>query len=99
MNFLFTETWDELGLYPIYSLLEELSLPQIPPLFTNVKSNYVIQLAKIKRILGSDLFFGAFVDLNPKNSKQNIVILGPPQEDDPFPRYTKINLYIWVILL
>ncbi|KZC06063.1 PREDICTED: neprilysin-2 [Dufourea novaeangliae] len=76
---------DEMGLTPLFELLEELNLPPIPPAFTKKTSSYIEQMARVKRILGRDVFFGFDVIPDPRNTSKNIMLLDTPMIRNPLP--------------
>ena len=71
---------------PLLSLLKELDLPQIPAAFTKKTSDFVRQMARIKRVLGKDVFFGLDVYPDPRNRNRNVMILDIPTTETPFPK-------------
>ncbi|KAH0948488.1 hypothetical protein HN011_002589 [Eciton burchellii] len=77
---------NELGLSSLYGLLELLNIPAIPAAFTNITSNYIEQIARVKRILGQDIFFGFEIMPDLKNRSKNVMVLYPSELDSPFPR-------------
>ncbi|XP_012278577.1 neprilysin-1 [Orussus abietinus] len=76
---------NSLGLQPIVALLGELGLPLVPAAFTDETGNYVELLAKVKRVLGRDVFFGSDIIPDPRNGSRNVIVLGPPTTDSPLP--------------
>ncbi|XP_011694641.1 PREDICTED: endothelin-converting enzyme-like 1 [Wasmannia auropunctata] len=95
---LFTSCMDvytiyELNLSPLFNLLELLNLPMMPALITNKTSNYIEQLASVKRNLGYDVFFGVDVGPDPKNKSNNIIFFHYPiYHSNPFPTFTNKDL-------
>lgn len=86
----FSESIYEAGLKPLQNLLTTLKLPQVPVALTknNVdNSNYLVQLARLKKHLGKDLFFGAEVYSDPRNNSRNVIILDVPDTESVLPRY------------
>ncbi|XP_058792667.1 endothelin-converting enzyme homolog isoform X2 [Phymastichus coffea] len=79
------ESQNELGLTPLFDLLDELSLPQIPSLITKNTSDFIVQMAKVKRVLWSDVFFGTYIYADPEDTSKNIIVLDLPDRDSPFP--------------
>ena len=71
---------------PLLSLLEELDLPQIPASFTKKTTGFVHQMAKVKRILGVDLFFGMDIYPDPRNNTRNVIMFDTPTTESPFPK-------------
>lgn len=86
------ESINDWGLEPLLSLLKELDLPQIPAAFTKKKANFVWQMARVKRLLGKDIFFGMDVYADPRNNTRNVIILDTPTTDTPFPTDKEIEL-------
>jgi len=87
----YTQTWildamNELGLSSLYGLLELLNIPAMPALLTNITSNYIEQIARVKKILGQDIFFGFGIMPDPKNHSRNVIAFYPSSLDSPFPR-------------
>ncbi|XP_012062204.1 PREDICTED: neprilysin-11-like, partial [Atta cephalotes] len=76
-------TVNELDLSPLFDLLKLLNLPMIP-FVTNKTTNYVKQLASVKRILGLDIFFGFEVIPDPKNKSKNVLFFHFPIRSYPF---------------
>lgn len=78
---------DELSLSPLYSLLELLNIPAMPAALTNTTNNYIEQMARIKRILDQDIFFGFGIMPDLRNRSRNIIAFYLPELDSPFPRF------------
>ncbi|KAM0727351.1 Neprilysin-1 [Formica fusca] len=78
-------TINELDLFPLFDLLELLNLPLIPAAFTNETTNYVEQMARVKRILGLDIFFGFRIMSDPRNHSNNLIYFDTPDHSNPFP--------------
>ncbi|XP_020709733.2 neprilysin-1 isoform X2 [Athalia rosae] len=78
-------TLNDLGLLPLQRLLEHLDLPEIPAIFSGTTGNYMGQLARVKRTLGKDIFFGLDIFPDPKNKTRNIMMLGAPSTTSPLP--------------
>ncbi|XP_011870542.1 PREDICTED: neprilysin-11-like, partial [Vollenhovia emeryi] len=78
-------TINELNLSPLFYLLELLNLPLLPAFVTNTTTNYIEQLATIKRTLGYDVFFGFGLMPDPKNRSRNIMVFQFPDHSNPFP--------------
>ncbi|KAG5316345.1 NPL11 protein, partial [Acromyrmex insinuator] len=76
-------TVKELDLSPLFDLLKLLNLPMVP-FVTNKTTNYVKQLASVKRILGLDIFFGFEVIPDPKNKSKNVLYFHFPIHSYPF---------------
>ncbi|CAK9811556.1 Nep1 [Anthophora quadrimaculata] len=76
---------DELGLTPLFQLLEELNLPPIPAVFTRQTTNYIKQLAMVKKVLGRDIFFGFDVIPDPRNTSNNVMVFDLPITSSPLP--------------
>lgn len=56
-------------------------------MLTNETSNYIEKAAKVKKILGRDIFFGLEIGPDPKNKSRNVIYLDIPDQSSPFPRY------------
>ncbi|XP_033208414.1 endothelin-converting enzyme homolog [Belonocnema kinseyi] len=91
------ESLNALGLMPLLSLLEELDLPQIPAAFTQNTTDFVRQMARVKRVLGKDVFFGLDVYPDPRNRTRNVMILDIPTIETPFPNDKELQkrLHKW----
>ncbi|KOC67822.1 Endothelin-converting enzyme 1 [Habropoda laboriosa] len=76
---------DEIGLTPLFQLLEELNLPPIPAAFTKKTTNYIEQMAMVKKVLGRDIFFGFDVIPDPRNTSNNVMLFDTPITSSPFP--------------
>ncbi|XP_001605702.1 endothelin-converting enzyme homolog isoform X1 [Nasonia vitripennis] len=76
---------DELGMSPLFDLLDELSLPQIPAAITKNTSDFVLQMAKVKRVLWTDVFFGTYISADPRDSSKNLIVIDLPERENPFP--------------
>jgi len=86
-NINFLDTINELDLSPLFDLLELLNLPLIPASLTNKTTNYIEQMARVKRILGLDIFFGFQIMSDPRNNSRNVIYFNTPEHSSPFPRY------------
>jgi hypothetical protein len=83
-------------------------LPQIPSIITRNTTNFVVQMAKVKRVLWTDIFFGTYIYHDPKNNHKNIIVLDLPDRANPFPGYYlyifynkrnfNINIYIYIYI-
>ncbi|XP_025262790.1 endothelin-converting enzyme homolog isoform X2 [Camponotus floridanus] len=78
-------TINELNLSPLFDLLELLNLPLIPAALTNKTTNYIEQMARVKRILGLDIFFGFKIMTDPRNNSRNLIYFDTPEHFSPFP--------------
>jgi len=87
---------NELGLSSLYGLLELLNIPAIPAAFTNITSNYIEQIARVKRILGQDIFFGFEIMPDLKNRSKNVMVLYPSELDSPFPRCVCVCVCVYL---
>ncbi|XP_029037106.2 endothelin-converting enzyme homolog [Osmia bicornis bicornis] len=76
---------DELGVAPLFDLLEELNLPSIPAAFTKKTTDYIEQMARVKKVLGRDIFFGFDIIPDPRNTSNNIMVLDTPITSSPLP--------------
>lgn len=79
------QTLNELNLSPLFDLLELLNLPLIPAALSNETTNYIEQMAKVKRILGIDIFFGIKITSDPRNNTRNVIYFDTPDHSSPFP--------------
>ncbi|XP_012536984.1 endothelin-converting enzyme homolog [Monomorium pharaonis] len=78
-------TMNELNLSPLFDLLELLNLPVIPARDINKTTNYIEQLARIKKVLNYDIFFGLDVMPDLKNKSKNVISFDLPDHSSPFP--------------
>lgn len=85
---------DELGLSPLFDLLDELSLPHVPAAVTKNTSDFVLQMAKVKRVLWTDVFFGTYISADPRDSSKNVIVIDLPERENPFPRYVILILQV-----
>lgn len=85
-TYFISESLNALGLMPLLNLLKELDLPQIPAAFTKETTDFVRQMARVKRVLGKDVFFGLDVYPDPRNRTRNVMILDIPITETPFPK-------------
>ncbi|XP_076659476.1 M13 family metallopeptidase neprilysin 5 [Halictus rubicundus] len=76
---------NDLGLAPLFELLETLNLPALPAALTKKRSGYIEQIARVKKVLGRDVFFGFDVMPDPRNTTKNIMLLDTPIISNPFP--------------
>lgn len=68
------------------NLLEELKIPQVPALISkNSTTSFIQQLAMVKRILWTDVFFGLYVTSDPRDNRRNIIVFDLPEQENPFP--------------
>jgi len=81
---------DELDLFPLFDLLESLNLPMIPAVLTNKTTNYIEQIASVKRNIGRDIFFGMDMMPDPRNNSRYVIAFDVPIHSSPFLRYTNI---------
>lgn len=82
---------DKLDLSPLFDLLTMLDIPLVPALLSNKTSDYLTQMANMKRTLGRDIFFGIDVMPDPRNKSRNVIVVGTPDHSNPFPTY--VSLY------
>ncbi|XP_071644793.1 endothelin-converting enzyme homolog isoform X2 [Temnothorax longispinosus] len=99
---LFTSCMDvhsmnELNLSPLFDLLELLNLPIIPATITNKTTSYIEQLARVKKNLGYDVFFGFDVMADPKNKSKNLLIFHLPDHSNPFPTDKELEKRLQII--
>ncbi|XP_026672989.1 neprilysin-11-like, partial [Ceratina calcarata] len=90
-------TMNELGLAPVFELLEELGLPPIPAAFTKKTGNYIEQMAMVKKILGRDLFFGLDITPDPRNTSKNVIVLDTPLTSNPLPNDKELEKRLHLI--
>ncbi|CAB0041351.1 unnamed protein product [Trichogramma brassicae] len=80
----------KLGLGPLFGLLAELGLPRVPRQIISGphggNDDFVEQMARVKRLLWSDMFFGLEVYADPRDNRRKLLVLGLPDRDTPFPR-------------
>ncbi|XP_053997359.1 neprilysin-4 isoform X1 [Hylaeus anthracinus] len=76
---------DDLGLTPLFEILEELNLPPIPPAFTKKTGSYIEQMARVKKVLGRDIFFGFAIVPDPRNNTNNVMMFHTPVTSSPLP--------------
>ncbi|XP_076620842.1 M13 family metallopeptidase neprilysin 5 [Colletes latitarsis] len=82
---------NELGLTPLFEILEELNLPPVPPTFTKKTSGYIDQLARVKKVLGRDVFFSFDVLPDPRNTSTNVMMLHTPVTSSPLPNDNELE--------
>ncbi|XP_034942864.1 endothelin-converting enzyme homolog isoform X2 [Chelonus insularis] len=80
-----TKALDSLGLEPLFDLLSELDLPTIPAMMGETSGNFVQKIARVRKILGKDVFIGFNIIPNPKNRSKNVIILDTPSVLSPLP--------------
>ena len=56
-------------------------------------------MAKVKKILWTDVFFGLYIYADPRDNRKNVIILDVPERDNPFPRYLYKIFSIKIIVL
>ncbi|XP_048264333.1 neprilysin-1 isoform X2 [Bombus terrestris] len=95
---------NELGLAPLFELLEELNLPSIPAGLTKKTSGYIEQIARVKKVLGKDVFFGFDIIPDPRNTSNNIMLFDTPIMTNPLPndkelekRLHRIRSRVWIL--
>ncbi|KAH0553572.1 endothelin-converting enzyme homolog [Cotesia glomerata] len=76
---------DTLGLSPMLSLLEDLGLSRVPPAMGHKSEDFVKVAARVRRILGEEIFIGFDVIPDPLNSRRNIILLDVPSSSGPLP--------------
>ncbi|XP_024945787.1 neprilysin-1 isoform X2 [Cephus cinctus] len=79
------DSMNSLGLSPLFDLLEDLGLPRIPAAFSGGTGNFLVQMARVKKKLGRDIFFGLEIYLDPRNKSRNVIILDTPDTSSPLP--------------
>lgn len=90
-NSIFSDAVDDLGLAPLFNLLNTLNLPPIPAAFTKKAGDYIEQLASVKKVLGRDVFFGFDVIPDPRNTDNNIMLFDTPVTSSPLPKYEQFH--------
>ncbi|XP_050586554.1 neprilysin-1 isoform X4 [Bombus affinis] len=95
---------NELGLAPLFELLEELNLPSIPAGLTKKTSGYIEQIARVKKVLGKDVFFGFDIIPDPRNTSNNVMLFDTPIMTNPLPndkelekRLHRIRSRVWIL--
>ncbi|XP_033298235.1 neprilysin-4 isoform X1 [Bombus bifarius] len=76
---------NEVGLAPLFELLEELNLPSIPAGLTKKTNGYIEQIARVKKVLGKDVFFGFDIIPDPRNTSNNVMLFDTPIMTNPLP--------------
>lgn len=74
-----------MGLAPLFDVLKELDLPPVPAAITKKTGDYVEQIARVKKILGKDVFFRFDIMPDPRNTSNNIMFLDTLILDNPLP--------------
>lgn len=82
---LISEATNELGLTPLFDVLKELSLPPVPAAITKKTSDYIEQIARVKKVLGKDVFFRFDIIPDPRNTSNNIMFFDTLILDNPLP--------------
>uniref|UniRef100_A0A182Q8U6 Peptidase M13 N-terminal domain-containing protein n=1 Tax=Anopheles farauti TaxID=69004 RepID=A0A182Q8U6_9DIPT len=98
---------DRLGYGPVFKYLKQFHLPpypamlnvtgETPPLPTDFKGydfDWVRSLAKIKQLLGMDIFIGLDVYPDPRHRDYNRLVLGTPETGSDLPFNTDILKHI-----
>ncbi|XP_014225876.1 neprilysin-1-like [Trichogramma pretiosum] len=84
----------KLGLEPLFDLLAELKLPRVPAAIKprqksdgddDDNDDFVKQMARVKKMLWSDAFFGLQVYADPRDNRQKLLAFDLPDRDTPFP--------------
>lgn len=83
---LISEATNELGLTPLFDVLKELSLPPVPAAITKKTSDYIEQIARVKKVLGKDVFFRFDIIPDPRNTSNNIMFFDTLILDNPLPK-------------
>lgn len=66
----------------------------IPASFTKKTSGYIEQMARAKKVLGRDVFFGFDVIPDPRNTSNNIMLIDTPITSSPFPKYNLESCFV-----
>uniref|UniRef100_A0A182NFH6 Uncharacterized protein n=1 Tax=Anopheles dirus TaxID=7168 RepID=A0A182NFH6_9DIPT len=96
---------DQLGYGPVFKYLKQFSLPPYPtllnvtveterPVFKGYGFDWVRTLAKIKQLLGMDIFIGLDVYPDPRHRDYNRLVLGTPEAGSDLPFNTDILKHI-----
>uniref|UniRef100_A0A182P744 Uncharacterized protein n=1 Tax=Anopheles epiroticus TaxID=199890 RepID=A0A182P744_9DIPT len=92
---------DRLGYGPVFKYLKQFQLPPYPsilnvtdpaepPAFKGYGFDWVKSLAKIKQLLGMDIFIGLDVYPDPRHRDYNRLVLGTPESGSDLPFNTDI---------
>ena len=87
---------DRLGYGPVFKYLKQFQLPPYPSLlnvtegpasatFQGYGFDWVKSLAKIKQLLGMDIFIGLDVYPDPRHRDYNRLVLGTPESGSDLP--------------
>lgn len=76
---------DNQGLTPLFNLLKNLDLPQVPAVLGLKDGNFVKKMAKVRKLLGKDVFLGFNVIPDPRNRSRNVIIFDTPSAISPLP--------------
>lgn len=83
---------DKLGLQPVFDYLKEFALPSRPTRFNATDSarkafkfDWVTTVARINKILGSDILIGVEIFADPKNRTINRLAIGVPEQGSMLP--------------
>ncbi|XP_006610149.1 neprilysin-4-like isoform X1 [Apis dorsata] len=82
---------NELGLTPLFDVLKELSLPPVPAAITKKTSDYIEQIARVKKVLGKDVFFRFDIIPDPRNSSENVMFLDTLIINNPLPNEKELE--------
>ncbi|XP_053669147.1 neprilysin-2 [Anopheles marshallii] len=96
---------DRLGYEPVLKYLKQFNLPPYPsilnvtdvaesPVFKGYDLDWVQSLAKIKQLLGMDIFIGFDVYPDPRHRDYNRLVLGTPESGSDLPFNTDILKHI-----
>uniref|UniRef100_A0A182ME88 Peptidase M13 N-terminal domain-containing protein n=1 Tax=Anopheles culicifacies TaxID=139723 RepID=A0A182ME88_9DIPT len=96
---------DRLGYEPVLKYLKQFQLPPYPsflnvtdagesPVFKGYDFDWVQSLAKIKQLLGMDIFIGFDVYPDPRHRDYNRLVLGTPESGSDLPFNTDILKHI-----
>lgn len=103
LNAIRIDTMDKLGLQPVFDYLKEFALPSHPTRFNitaysdiSFKFDWVTSVAKINKILGSDIMIGVEIFADPKNRSINRLAIGVPEQGSMLPLYEK-KIFIYKV--
>uniref|UniRef100_A0A182JAC9 Uncharacterized protein n=1 Tax=Anopheles atroparvus TaxID=41427 RepID=A0A182JAC9_ANOAO len=92
---------DRLGYAPVFKYLKQFYLPPYPsilnitePIEASSPFDWVRSLAKIKQLLGMDVFIGLDVFPDPRHRDYNRLVLGTPESGSDLPFNTDILKHI-----
>lgn len=89
-----SETLDELGLEPVFKVLDSLGLPHYPTYinaseasdYSTYTFDWIQAVINVKTQLGMDVLIGFDIFTDPRNSSMYRLVMGSPETTNPFPR-------------